>query len=52
MYFVIVGNVIENTCKTFKQAFKSATEWQKDVKGKIPVYIAKIIVKDGVVIDK
>ena len=52
MYIVISGNTIIGTYKTFKIAHKEATEQQRLSFGKFPVYIAKLIVKDGVVIDK
>ena len=52
MYIVISGNAIIGTYKTFKVAHKEATEQQRICKGSFPVYIAKLIVKDGVVIDK
>lgn len=52
MYIVISGNTIVGTYKTFKVAHKEATEHQRICKGRFPVYIAKLIVKDGVVIDK
>lgn len=52
MYIVVVGNVITDTFKTFKQAHRACVEQMKTVRGNIPVYIAKLIVKDGVVIDK
>ncbi len=52
MYIVISGNIIIGTYKTFKVAHKEAVEQEKISRGKFPVYIAKLIVKDGVVIDK
>ena len=52
MYIVISGNTIIGTYKTFKVAHKEATEQQRICNGRFPVYIAKLIIKDGVVIDK
>ena len=52
MYIVIVGNMIIGTYKTFKVAHREATGLQKVYTETTPVYIAKLIVKDGVVIDK
>ncbi len=52
MYIVIAGNTIVGTYKTFKMAHKEATEHQRICNNRFPVYIAKLIVKDGVVIDK
>lgn len=51
MYIVIVGNEIVHWAKTFKQAHKEALNYER-LNGKIPVWIAKAIVKDGVVIDR
>ena len=52
MYIVIVGNTIIGTYKTFKVAHREATSLQNVYTKTTPVYIAKLIVKDGVVIDK
>lgn len=52
MYIVIVGNSIVGTFKTFKSAFKEAISQQEIVHSTMPVYVAKLIIKDGVVIDK
>ena len=52
MYIVIVGNSIVGTFKTFRSAFKEAISQQEIVHSKMPVYVAKLIIKDGVVIDK
>ena len=52
MYIVISGNTIIGTYKTFKVAHKEATEQQRICNNRFPVNIAKLIVKDGVVIDK
>ena len=52
MYIVIVGNSIVGTFKTFRSAFKEAISQQEIVHSTMPVYVAKLIVKDGVVIDK
>ena len=52
MYIVIVGNMIIGTYKTFKVAHREATGLQKVYTETTPVYIAKLLVKDGVVIDK
>lgn len=51
MYIVIVGNEIVLWAKTFRQAHKEALNYER-LNGKIPVWIAKAIVKDGVVIDR
>lgn len=51
MYVVIVGNEIVMWCKTFKQANRVATNYES-LNGKIPVWIAKAIIKDGQIIDK
>lgn len=50
MYIVIVGNEIVGWHKTFKRAYAEATN-HSHLNGWIPVYIAKLIVKDGVTID-
>ena len=52
MYIVIVGNSIVGTFKTFRSAFKEAISQQEIVHSTMPVYVAKLIIKDGVVIDK
>ena len=52
MYIVIVGNSIVGTFKTFRSAFKEAISQQEIVHSAMPVYVAKLIIKDGVVIDK
>ena len=52
MYIVIVGNSIVGTFKTFRSAFKEAITQQEIVHQTMPVYVAKLIIKDGVVIDK
>ena len=52
MYIVIVGNSIVGTFKTFRSAFKQAISQQEIVHSTMPVYVAKLIIKDGVVIDK
>ena len=52
MYIVIVGNSIVGTFKTFRTAYKEATSHQQIVHDTMPVYVAKLIIKDGVVIDK
>ena len=52
MYIVIVGNSIVGTFKTFKSAYKEAVLQQEVIHSNMPVYVAKLIIKDGVVIDK
>lgn len=52
MYIVIVGNSIVGTFKTFKTAFKEAVAHQEIAHDTMPVYVAKLIIKDGVVMDK
>ena len=52
MYIVIVGNSIVGTFKTFRSAFKEAISQHEIVHKTMPVYVAKLIIKDGVVIDK
>lgn len=49
-YIVIHGNIIVGWFKYFRQAYKEAVEIQR-LNDKIPVYISKLIVKDGVTID-
>lgn len=51
MYIVIVGNEIVHWAKTFKQARREAMKYGH-LKDKIPVWIAKTIVKDGDIIDR
>ena len=51
MYIVIVGNEIVHWAKTFKQAHKEALNYER-LHEKFNVWIAKCIVKDGVIIDK
>lgn len=51
MYLVVVGNEIVFWAKTFKQAVRES-EGYSDLLNKIPVWIAKAIVKDGQIIDK
>lgn len=50
MYVVIVGNELVSWHKTFKKAYADAVKYER-LNGKIPVYVAKLIVKDGVTID-
>ena len=52
MYIVIVGNSIIGTFKTFRSAYKEAVAQQEVNHSTIPVFVAKLIVKDGVTIDK
>lgn len=52
MYIVIVGNEITGTFKTFRSAYKEAVSLQEVHHNTIPIYVAKLIVKDGVTIDK
>ena len=51
MYVVIVGNEIITWEKTFKAAEKTARMYDH-LHNKIPVWITKVIVKDGVIFDK
>lgn len=51
MYLVVVGNEIVLWAKTFKQAVREADRYYC-LKDRIPVWIAKAIVKDGTIIDK
>ena len=51
MYIVIVGNEIVAWEKTFKKAQRIAVDYES-LNGKIPVWIAKAIIKDGTIIDK
>ena len=51
MYLVVVGNEIVLWAKTFKQAVRESEKYYH-LKYKIPVWIAKAIVKDGAIIDK
>lgn len=51
MYIVIVGNEIVGWHKTFKSANREAVNYEH-LNGRIPVWIAKAIIKDGTIIDK
>lgn len=51
MYIVVIGNEIVLWAKTFKQACREAEKY-RHLENKIPVWIAKAIVKDGNIIDK
>ena len=51
MYLVVVGNEIVFWAKTFKHAVREADKYYH-LRDKIPVWIAKAIVKDGQIIDK
>lgn len=49
-YIVIQGNCIIGWHKYFRTAYREAVQTQK-LDERIPVYIAKIIIKDGVTVD-
>lgn len=49
-YIVIQGNCIIGWFKYFKAAYKEAIQTQR-LDERIPVYVAKLIVKDGVAVD-
>jgi len=51
MYVVIVGNEIIKWEKTFKAAERAARMYDH-LHNKIPVWITKVIVKDGVIFDR
>ena len=49
-YIVIQGNCIIGWFKYFRAAYKEAIQIQR-LDERIPVYVAKLIIKDGVTVD-